>query len=220
MHRQTRQEHSARAAFKLGSAIFFTCVGIRFNTGPNARYGPWDFFCHLTTMCMGRSCANGASETSGARPRALTLPSGRWLLDRIKTMPPDRVLSGCDSAIRRSVLRARRMGMLRGPVHAAIDLHCMGRYDRVLSRIFTIGGKYKNGTCWFNALATIHCTVDGSRLCLRAMVAARGQSEADRVAILLDRCESMGVNVSLLTLDRGFYNTGVISLLNAQVYAS
>lgn len=49
-----------------------------------------------------------------------------------------------------------------------------------------------------------------------AIVAARGQSEADRVVILLDRCESMGVNVSLLTLDRGFYNTGVISLLNTR----
>lgn len=95
---------------------------------------------------MGRSCTNGASETSGARFRALTLPSGRWLLDRIKTMPPDGILSGCDNGIRRSVLRARRVGMLRRPVHAAIDLRYMGRYDRMLSRIFTIRSKYKNGT--------------------------------------------------------------------------
>ena len=46
----------------------------------------------------------------------------------------------------------------------------------------------------------------GSRLCLAAILATRGDQKADLVSRLLDKCQGSGVRINLLTLDREFYN--------------
>ncbi len=187
---------------------------IRFGQGPNARYGPWDFFHHLSTMCMNGSCAEMAYQKAKARSRSIPLPSGRWLLGKIRSVRYDWMNIRCDRVLRRSVLHARRRGMLRRPVDVAIDFHKIGRYDKIKNMLFMIKSKYERGTCTFNSLATAHCTVAGSRLCLAAILATRGDQKADLVSRLLDKCQGSGVRINLLTLDREFYTREVIRLLN------
>ena len=96
---------------------------IRFGQGSNARYGPWDFFHHLSTMCMNGSCAEKAYQKAKARSRSMPLPSGRWLLGKIRSVRYDWMNIRCDRALWRSVLHARRRGMLRRPVDVAIYFH-------------------------------------------------------------------------------------------------
>ena len=74
--------------------------------------------------------------------------------------------------------------------------------------------KYENGTCTFNSLTTVHCTVAESKPCLTAILTARGDQKAVLVARLLDKCRRNGVRISLLTLDREFYTREVMKLLN------
>ena len=214
MDRQTRQEYSAEVAFNLVGALFFSCMKIKFGHGVNSRYGPWNMFCHLATMCMRGSCAEKAYQTAKARSRSMALPSGRWLLGKIRSVRYDWMNVRCDETIMRTVRQARRRGMLRRPVNVAIDFHKIGRYDRIKNMLFMVKSKYENGTCTFNSLATAHCTVAGSRLCLAAILATRGDQKAVLVARLLDKCRQNGVGINLLTLDREFYTREVMKLLN------
>ena len=80
------------------------------------------------------------------------------------------MLKRCDLAFMRLVRRMRSQGMLRGAVDVAIDFHNIGRYDKHPDMKFMRKSKYKNGTCNFNVFATVHCVVDGSRLCLGAIL--------------------------------------------------
>ena len=187
---------------------------IRFGQGANTRYGPWDMFCHLATMCMRGSCAEKAYQTAKARSHSMPLPSGRWLLGKIRSIRYDWMNARCDEAIMRTVWQARKRGMLRRPVNVAVDFHKIGRYDRIKNMLFMIKSKYENGTCTFNSLATAHCTVAGSMLCLAAILATRGDQKAVLMARLLGKCQRNGVRINLLTLDREVYTREVTKLLN------
>ena len=177
-------------------------------------FGPHDLFRHLVTMCTDRSCAEGAYQDSRDDPEHLRLPSGRWLLNRIKSVRYDWMLKRCDLAFMRLVRRMRSQGMLRGAVDVAIDFHNIGRYDKHPDMKFMRKSKYKNGTCNFNVFATAHCVVDGSRLCLGAILATRADFKVEMVSKLLDKCEENRVRINMLTLDREFYTREVMGLLN------
>ena len=124
------------------------------------------------------------------------------------------MLKRCDLAFMRLVLRMRSQGMLRGAVDVAIDFHNIGRYDKHPDMKFMRKSKYKNGTCNFNVFATVHCVVDGSRMCLGAILATRADFKVEMVSKLLDKCEENRVRINMLTLDREFYTREIMSLLN------
>ena len=214
MGEQTRQQVSVKTAYNLMGALFFSCLRIEFGKGGNAMFGPHDLFRHLVTMCTDRSCAEGAYQDSRDDPEHLHLPSGRWLLNRIKSVRYDWMLKRCDLAFMRLVRRMRSQGMLRGAVDVAIDFHNIGRYDKHPDMKFMRKSKYKNGTCNFNVFATVHCVVDGSRLCLGAILATRADFKVEMVSKLLDKCEENRVRINMLTLDREFYTREIMSLLN------
>ena len=48
----------------------------------------------------------------------------------------------------------------------AIDKHAIPIYDKTYNMLNIITSKFKNGTYHFNCLATINCTVKGSRALL------------------------------------------------------
>ena len=96
----------------------------------------------------------------------------------------------------------------------AIDFHNISRYDKHPDMKFMRESKYKNGTCNFNVFATVHCVVDGSRLCLGAILATRADFKVEMVLKLLDKREENRVRINMLTLDREFYTREVMSLLN------
>ena len=84
------------------------------------------------------------------------------------------------------------------------------RYDRIVN---TIKSKYKRGTCNFNCLVTINCTVEGSRTFLDARLFLRGQSNSQTISELVAGCVQKGIRIRSLKMDREFFAVDVMNML-------
>ena len=81
-------------------------------------------------MCRCGASAEGQYRESRKDPKAHCLPSGRWTLGMIRSIPPDQMLVRCTNMIRFTVRRMKKHGMLDGNLHISIDKHLMPRYDK------------------------------------------------------------------------------------------
>ena len=138
------------------------------------------------------------------------------MLDVIKQVRHDYMLTRCLKMVDRTVMRMRRHGMFRIPVDVAIDKHIIPRYDKTYSMLNIVASKFKNGTYHFNCLATINCIVDGSRAFLGATLVRRGDDLQDIVSKLVDGCTDKGIRIRTRTVDREFFSTGVIDTLRSK----
>ena len=134
----------------------------------------------------------------------------KWMLGVIKQVRYDYMLTRRLKMADRTVMMMKRHGMLRIPVDVAIDKHTIPRYDKTYNMLNIITSKFKNGTYHFNCLATINCTVEGSRALLGAALVIREDSLPDTVSKLIDGCTEKGIWIGVLTVDREFFSTGVI----------
>ncbi len=123
MKDQTRRDNSAESAYKAMDSLFFSCIGISFSGRYNAMYGCKDLFRHLVAMRGKHRYAEGTSHVEDVDRSNPSLPSGRWTLGKIRSVPEDRMLARYDRMITRSVKRLRCHGLLRKPVDLAIDFH-------------------------------------------------------------------------------------------------
>ena len=98
----------------------------------------------------------------------------------------------------------------------AIDKHTIPRYDKTYNMLNIITSKFKSGTYHFNCLATINCTVKGSRAFLGATIVRRMDSLQDTVSKLIDGCTKKGIRIGMLTVDREFFSTSVIGALRSK----
>ena len=98
----------------------------------------------------------------------------------------------------------------------AIDKHTIPRYDKTYNMLNIITSKFKSGTYHFNCLATINCTVKGSRAFLGATIVRRMDSLSDTVSKLIDGCIKKGIRIGVLTVDREFFSTSVIGALRSK----
>ena len=176
-------------------------------------YGRKDLFRHLVAMRGKHGYAEGASHAEDVDRGSPPLPSGRWTLGRIRSIPEDAMLARCSHMIARSVRRLKRHGLLREPVDVAIDFHDICRYDKNPDIKFMRYSKHKNGTHLFNTLASVHCVTEGCRACLGVLVRTRDTFPTDAVAALLDMCGNNGIRVRTLLLDREFYSAEIMNLL-------
>ena len=120
------------------------------------------------------------------------------------------MLARSKNMIRRTVRRARRHGMLRRPVIVAIDEHDIPFYARRMKMIYAVSSRSKKGTIWFNRMITVFCVVDGERLVLCQEVIRQKEEKAEVVRRMLAQCRLMGVSVSDVIMDRGYYSTEVM----------
>lgn len=189
-----------------------------FSGAPNAVYGLPDMYRLLLSVCSregGGSSAEAQYQRSRTLKGAKRLPSRRRMLDIIKGVRRDHMLSRCSRMVTRSMVRARRHGMLRHPVDVAIDEHDIPSYARVLGMTYAVFSRYKKGTKKFHRLATLHCTVEGHRLTLGVEVVRRGDDAAGTVQRLLWRARRRGIRMSSITIDRGFHSVDVIEAIKA-----
>ena len=213
MKEQTRRDDSAESAYKAMGSLFFSCIRIKFSGRHNAMYGRKDLFRHLVAMRGKHGYAEGSSHAEDVDRSSPPLPSGRWTLGKIRSIPEDAMLVRCTHMIARSVRRLKRHGLLREPVDIAIDFHDICRYDKDPNMKFMRHSKHKNGTHLFNTLASVHCVTEGCRACLGVLVRTRETFPADAVAALLDMCGNNGIRVRTLLLDREFYSAEIMNLL-------
>ena len=98
----------------------------------------------------------------------------------------------------------------------AIDKHVIPRYDKTYNMLNIITSKFKGGTCHFNCLATINCTVEGSRAFLGAALVRRKDTLSDTVSKLIDGYTEKGIRIGVLTGQGVFFSTGVIGTLKSK----
>ena len=138
------------------------------------------------------------------------------MLGVIKQVRYDYMLIRCLRMVDRAVKMKRRCSILKIPVDVAIDKHIIPRYDKTHNMLNIIASKFKSGTCHFNCLATINCTVEGSRAFRGAALVRRMDSLQDTVSKLIDGCIKKGIRIGVLTVDREFFSTGVIGTLRSK----
>ena len=158
------------------SSLFLSNLKLQFSDKPNSLYGYIDFLARLFDMCRHSQYAETAYNSrfiKDAKNQCKRIPCGKWMLDVIKQVRYDYMLTRCLKMTDRTVMMMKRHGMLRVPVDVAIDKHTIPRYDKTYNMLNIITSKSKDGTYHFNCLATINCTVEGSRAFLGATLVRR-----------------------------------------------
>ena len=213
------QQIYTEKVFKIMSSLFLSNLKIQFSDRHNSLYGYGDFLARLFDMCRYRQYAETAYNSKfikDAKNQRKRTPCGKWMLGVIKQVRYDYMLIRCLKMVDRTVMRMKRHGMLRMPVDVAIDKHTIPRYDKMYNMLNIITSKFNNGTYHFNCLATINCTVKGSRALLGAVLVRREDALPDTVSKLIDECAEKGIRIGVLTVDREFFSTGVIDALKSK----
>lgn len=195
-------------------------LGIKFSTRHNAKYGLPDMYRMLLSMCCGSkesATAEGQYRTSKIHGN-MRLPSRSWMLNHIRTVRHDFMLTRCQKMIRRSVKRAKRHGMLRQSIDVAIDEHDIPFHAKFMKMVYAVFSKGKKGTIRFNRLATVYCIVAGQQFTLGVEVVRLGDTNAEVVARLLEQCRQCNIRIATVTMDRGFYSTGVMATVRKAGY--
>ena len=213
------QQNYPEKVFKIMSSLFLSNLKIQFSDKPNSLYGYNDFLARFFEMCRHGQYAETAYNSrfiKDAKNQCKRIPCGTWMLDVIKQVRYDYMLTRCLKMTDRTVMRMKRHGMLRMPVDVAIDKHTIPRYDKTYNMLNIITSKSRDGTYHFNCLATINCTVEGSRAFLGATLVRRMDSLQDTVSKLIDGCTKKGIRIGVLTVDREFFSTAVIGALRSK----
>ena len=192
-------------------------LGLTFSDKANALYGLSDMYRLLLSVCCregNESSVSAQYERSKRIRGAPNLPSRQWAYDIIRGVRYDFMLKRCRDMITRSMVKARRHGMLRHPVDVSIDYHDIPFYAKVMRKIFAVFSEYKRGTSEFNRLATLHCVVDGERLTLGVEVFKK-ETDTNAIVVrrLLYRCRRRGIRMSSVTVDRGFHAVDVLEII-------
>ena len=169
----------------------------------------------LVAMCCGSkksSTAEGQYKKS-TEPGKVRLPSRSWLYKKLNEIREDYMLKRCQRMLRSSVLQAKRHGMLRRPIVAAIDEHDIPFHAKVMRTAWQIRNRKKKGTVKFNRIITISCVVDGQRIVLAAEVVCSKEKQAAAVKRLLKQCRDCGIRISSVLMDRRYYATDVTATI-------
>ena len=194
-------------------------LGLKFSDRYNAQWDIRDFYRYLVAIC-----ANSGEEGTAERQHEISvitnsmaqLPTRTWLFGKIKRIRYDHMLSRCTKMISRMVKRSRRHGLLRGSVDISIDMHDIPLYARVMKMILAYATKRKKGTTFVTRLITAHCVTNGHRMTLGVILVKRGDKIEDLVYKLLQMCKKNNIRINSVTMDRGFYTTRVVSMLQQE----
>lgn len=212
-NKQSLQTISIESAFNIISPILFTMLQLKFSNRYNAVHGPTEFFSRLFEMCQNKEYAETANSSDPNKEKNRKIPSGKWILDKIRPIRYDYMLKRCQAVTHRTVCKMRRHGMFKRPIDMAIDKHLVCRYDKFGEIINTIKSKSKKGTSNFNCLATANCINEGSRAFLAVRVVRRINTNAEIVSGLIEDCRRKRIKLNWLKVDREFFSVDVINML-------
>ncbi len=194
-------------------------LGVKFSNRYNAQWNIQDFYRYLVAICANAG-EKGTAEQQHMESVKTTsraqLPTRSWLFGKIKCIRYDHMISRCTKMISRMVKRSRRHGLLRGSVDISIDMHDIPLYARVMKLIYAYATKRKEGTSFVTRLITAHCVTNGHRMTLGVILVKRGDKIEDLVYKLLQMCKKDGIRINSVTMDRGFYSTRVVAMLQRE----
>jgi hypothetical protein len=142
----------------------------------------------------------------------LDSPCGGAFLYRLKKLSYDDWNSRLTDVNDAVLSMASRLGLLDRPVICAIDytkVPYYGAFNRYVTR-----SRYEDGTNQFYEYATISIVQDGLRLCVYSMPVTLLDVKVDVVRELVEEAGKRGVKIRLLLLDRAFFTTACLNLLD------
>jgi hypothetical protein len=165
--------------------------------------------CHVLFAACARLCSLAAACRRLASAPSREAARKGWLAQ----LPArDELLLRLNGALSAELPRALR----RRPQQLACDLVLIpyhGQPLRDLKEVYR--SQAKSGTSHFHAYATLYVNYRGQRFTLALTVVERGEKLEAVLKRLLRRVAQLGIAVSLLLLDRGFWSVAVIRYLQA-----
>jgi hypothetical protein len=179
-------------------------------SAPNAHYGAEGLYTGLMQLSMNGGYAQSTMDDLALR-YGMDSPCGGAFLYRLKKLSYDDWHSRLTDVNDAVLSMASRLGLLDRPVICAIDytkVPYYGRFNR-----YVVRSKHEDGTNRFYEYATISIVQDGLRLCVYSRPVTLLDVKVDVVRELIEQAERRGVKVKLLLMDRAFFTTACLNLL-------
>ena len=202
------RNRGAAATYNAVAKIMCTILPIQCSQRYNRKWGIEDFIHGIAAMCSYNTYAESAMKALAAG-LGRDVPSGRWIRDRVRSVPEQRMFAALSDGIDMTVAQLKKTGMLRGPATVAIDKHLIPRYDKRPDP-YLVGSKPKDGTTLFEGYCTVQSVDESCRAQLGAVPVKSGDSLVSMVRKLLSNCARNGIRLRCVLLDREFFSTGVI----------
>lgn len=163
------------------------------------------------------SASASASTSTAADAR---VPSGSWVRDRVASIGEGEMTSMLNRALDSTLEQVKSFGVFASPIIAAIDIHDIYRYDHDLDGGFLRRGKRERGTTKRESYATLQCVEEGRRAQIACEQFGFFDEKNEVVERLLTTARLDEMEISLLLLDRGFFSSPVINVLerNGQIF--
>lgn len=163
----------------------------------------------LTHAALTDDFATNGSKTYGILNE--NSPHYNSVLYRVRKLEVEEILNQFNSAVERTMLEAKKRGMLRGKIDLAVDftewMYYGDENDPMVVRT-----KHKDGTDKAYRFATVNVLIDGERFTLRAVPVSPFDNKEEILGDLLDYASEI-VDIGTVHLDRGFFTVNCIQTL-------
>ncbi len=219
LHRKDGQTHQQNQDIR-GLKIFQSALrrlNLAFGTRHNTLYGLGDA-AHMLLLVMASSngYANGARDLGSP---GIRMPSGSWLLKKLRITRPDKMNRFCDQMIHDTANAAcrdmRRRGGNSETTAAAIDKHRIPHHDKNPDLRRLIQSKYESGTYRFESYMTSKIVQGGKEANLCFSPVTRGIFNGEFVRKTVEKCSKLRLGIGLCLLDREFYATDVMQAVRS-----
>lgn len=193
---------------KVAEALSLLDKHLALPLGKNNHYQQRDF----TLLLAATSCENWFAEGTSHSFKG-RLPQADDLFHHLKKLSVEQVQVKFDSLAKDNVKQAKRFGLLGKPVWLAIDFTNDMFYGK--PNQYTRGCKPKNGTSYAYQYLVASIVEDGKRLVIAALPFKPLDFQEEVLEQLLNKCLAL-VRVKCLLLDKGFYCSSVVRLLEGK----
>ena len=206
------QEFLAINVFKQSIRLLEPTVQPLVSDRYNAKYGAKDLITYGIEMCANSTYAETAIRNL-RRYSMCDVPVPRWFRDCIRNVPQEKVLQICHYMLAEAVNKAKRDGLLSGLVMIAFDLHLIAAYEKPANEDDLMKYHDLPGTVFAQGYITVQAVGGDHPITLGIYPIATGEKLNYFVDSMIDNLRDDGINISTVLLDRGFYNAGVIKVL-------
>ena len=194
---------------------------IPFSKKPNARYGPAVF--HAIMMGAAALGVSIFGYTAAAR-RWKTIsyklirghreyPCGEWISNICMRVDPYGMAKSLENVMSANLDRLQSLGLLAGKqIDIAIDMHLIQRWDRKHGAEL-VRSKSKGKTGSFERYITAQCIKPGMQMALALFHMPALEDTACYVRKTIAMCRQTGAKIGTVMLDREFFSTDVIRVL-------
>ena len=194
---------------------------IPFSKKPNARYGPAVF--HAIMMgaaALGVSIFGYTAATRRWKTASYMLagghreaPCGEWISNICLRVDPYGMAKSLEKTMSANLERLQSLGLLAGKrVDIAIDMHLIPRWDRKHGAEL-VRSKSKGKTGSFERYIAAQCIKPGMQMALALLHMPALEDTACYVRKTIAMCRRTGAKIGTVMLDREFFSTDVIRML-------